>query len=93
MDALNMALLWANQLCLDDSEPLKTDITELRYEQCCELLNNYAYPYSVICSGYISYSRHRFKAEIDGNIVTFNPVRIKMCQCGAIFSVKALRLI
>ena len=73
MDALNMALLWANQLCINDSEPLKTDITELRYEQCCELLNNYAYPYSVICSGYISYSRNRFNAEVDGNIVTFSP--------------------
>ena len=75
MDALNMALLWVNQLCHKDLEPLKEDITELRYKQCCELLNNYAYPYSVICSGYISYSRHRFDAEINGNTVTFNPCK------------------
>lgn len=71
MDALNMALLWANELCTRDTEPLDTGITELRYEQCCELLNDYAYPYSVICSGYISYSRKRFDVEIDDNKVTF----------------------
>ena len=70
MDALNTALLWTNQLCSANPEPIKTDLTELRYAQCCDLLNNYAYPYSVICSGYISYSRHRFSAEIDGNDIT-----------------------
>ncbi len=69
MDALNTALLWTNQLCSANPEPIKTDLTELRYAQCCDLLNNYAYPYSVICSGYISYSRHRFSAEIDGNAI------------------------
>ena len=75
MDALNTALLWTNQLCSANPEPIKTDLTELRYAQCCDLLNNYAYPYSVICSGYISYSRHRFSAEIDGNVIIFNPCK------------------
>lgn len=73
MDALSVALLWADQLCNDDAKPLKKDITEMRYEQCTELLNDYAYPYSVICSGYISYSRKRFDAELNENIVTFKP--------------------
>ena len=75
MDALNIALLWTNQLCSANPEPIKTDLTELRYAQCCDLLNNYAYPYSVICSGYISYSRHRFSAEIEGNVIIFNPCK------------------
>ena len=73
MDALNISLLWADQLCHKDTESLRTVITETRYEECCELLTKYAYPYSVICSGYISYSRKRFDAEITGNRVTFNP--------------------
>lgn len=73
MDSLNIGLLWADNLCLDNEEPLKTDISELRYTQCCDLLTNYANPYSVICSGYISYSRNRFTATVKDNIVTFNP--------------------
>ncbi len=73
MDALNMSLLWADQLCAKDMQPLDTEISETRYKQCCELLNDYAYPYSVICSGYISYSRKRFSVEIEDNKVTFIP--------------------
>ena len=73
MDALNTSLLWANELCTKDMRPLDTEITETRYKQCCELLNDYAYPYSVICSGYISYSRKRFAVEIEENRVTFIP--------------------
>lgn len=72
MDALNMALAWINQSCPDKAdETIVQDISEDRYAQCCDFLNQYAYPYSVICSGYISYSRHRFDATIDGNCVTF----------------------
>ena len=73
MDALNISLLWAEELCEKDIQPLNTDLTEARYTQCYELLNKYAYPYSVICSGYISYSRKRFTAEIEDNKVTFIP--------------------
>ena len=73
MDALNTSLLWADQLCVKDMQPLDTAISETRYKQCCELLNDYAYPYSVICSGYISYSRKRFSVEIEDNKVTFIP--------------------
>lgn len=73
MDALNMALLWINQLCQEDREDLlKLDISERRYENCCTLLREYAYPYSVICSGYIGYSRKRFNATVNENCVTFN---------------------
>ena len=71
MDALNMSLLWADQLCAKDMQPLDIEISETRYKQCCKLLNDYAYPYSVICSGYISYSRKRFSVEIEDNKVTF----------------------
>lgn len=73
MDALNVALLWADQLCSEDQDALfKEEISETRYEQCCILLTEYAYPYSVICSGYIAYSRKRFTATVDDNCVTFN---------------------
>ena len=73
MDALNMALQWVEQRCESNdfgNEQLK--ISETRYEQCVDLLIQYAYPYSVICSGYISFSRKRLSAIIDDNIVTFN---------------------
>ena len=73
MDALNMALLWTSQLCSENlDEPFKTNISEERYEQCCTLLREYAYPYSVICSGYIAYSRNRYNAIVNGNCVIFN---------------------
>lgn len=73
MDALNMALAWINQSCLDkENEIVELDISEERYVQCCDFLNKYAYPYSVICSGYIAYSRNRFDASINGNCVTFD---------------------
>ena len=73
MDALNMALSWINQSCPDKTdEVIVYDISETRYEQCCDFLNQYAYPYSVICSGYIAYSRKRFDATVDGTCVTFD---------------------
>ena len=73
MDALNMALQWVEQKCdLDTSGILYTDISEERYKQCISLLTDYAYPYSVICSGYISFSRKRFSATVDNNVVTFS---------------------
>lgn len=73
MDALNIALIWSNQLCLNDQDELfRTELSEKRYEDCCVLLREYAYPYSLICSGYIAYSRDRFKATVNGNRVTFD---------------------
>ena len=73
MDALNVALQWVDKLCLEDHDkPIRSDITETRYEQCCALLTEYAYVYSAICSGYIAYSRKRFDAVVDDHCVTFN---------------------
>ncbi len=73
MDALNMAFTWINQSCPVESDgDIEMDISENRYAQCCDLLNQYAYPYSVISSGYISYSRKRFDATVDSDCVTFN---------------------
>lgn len=73
MDALNMALAWVNQSCPDKAdEVIVYDISETRYAQCCDFLNQYAYPYSAICSGYIAYSRKRFDATVDGTCVTFD---------------------
>lgn len=73
MDALNMALIWINQLCSDnDGEIIQYDISETEYAHCCDFLNHYAYPYSVVCSGYIAHSQGRFDATIDGNCVTFD---------------------
>lgn len=73
MDALNMALIWSSQLCPNDQDKLlRTELSEKRYDQCRILLNEYAYPYSVICSGYIAYSRDRFKATVNDNCVTFD---------------------
>lgn len=73
MDALNTALIWVYESCSDEAdEAIEYDIWENRYEQCCDLLNHYAYPYSVICSAYIAFSRKRFDATVDGNCVTFD---------------------
>ena len=73
MDALNQALHWVEESELSNaSDAIVFDISKERYLQCVSLLNDYAYPYSVICSGYIAYSRKRFVAEIDGNTVTFD---------------------
>ena len=73
MDALNQALNWVNDSSLSVSEiPINSMIEESRYENCVSLLKDYAWPYSVICSGYISYSRQRLTAVVNGNDVTFN---------------------
>ncbi len=73
MDALNMALYWTDQLCQNDQgEKINIDISEERYNNCCILLKEHAFPYSTICSGYIAYSRKRFEATVEGNCVTFN---------------------
>ena len=72
MDSLNQALNW-----VEHSESVSTDgliqrtISEERYEQCASFLNDYAYPYSLICSGYISYSRRRLSAKVEDNTVSF----------------------
>ena len=73
MDALNMALTWINKLCpISNDSAIQLEISEECNQQCSDLLNNYAYPYSVICSGYIAYSRKRFSANVIDNCVTFN---------------------
>lgn len=73
MDALNQALYWVEKSELPNTtSPIVTEISEARYNQCISLLTDYAYPYSVICSGYISYSRERLIARVDNDTVTFD---------------------
>ncbi len=73
MDALNQALYWVEKSDLPTATvQISTNISEERYNQCASLLTDYAYPYSVICSGYISFSRKRLVAKVDGNTVTFD---------------------
>lgn len=73
MDALNQALYWVEKSDLPTTTvQITTDISEQRYGQCVSLLIDYAYPYSVICSGYISFSRNRLVAKVDANIITFD---------------------
>lgn len=73
MDALNMALLWVEQCAKGKREnDFDLNVTEESYKQCVSLLNDYAYPYSTICSSYISYSRKRMVVDIEDNTVTFN---------------------
>lgn len=73
MDALNQALYWVEKSDLPTTTvQIVTDISEARYNQCVSLLTDYAYRYSVICSGYISFSRKRLVAKVDGNTVTFD---------------------
>ncbi len=72
MDALNEALIWIDQLCVDDPARTEWELSESNYNSCLDLLKNYAYPYCVVCSGYISYSRDKYDAFVDGNCVTFN---------------------
>ena len=72
MDALNTALSWAYRLSGKNRiEYINENISKKRFEECISLLNDYALPYSVLCSGYIAYSRNRLTAEIDGSVVTF----------------------
>lgn len=73
MDALNQALYWVEKSNLPSVDAqINIDISKERYEQCVSLLTEYAYPYSVICSGYISFSRKRLIANVDNNTVTFD---------------------
>ena len=73
MDSLNMALTWINELCpVSTDSIIQLEMSEECNQQCCDLLHNYAYPYSVICSGYIAYSRKRFCANVIDNCVTFD---------------------
>lgn len=73
MDALNQALFWVEKSDLPTATVhIATNISEERYKQCVSLLTDYAYPYSVICSGYISFSRKRLIAKVNGNTVTFD---------------------
>ena len=72
MDALNQALNWVENSSLNCSdEPIDSKISEERYKQCVSFLTDYAYPYSIICSGYISYSRKRLDVAIEDSNVTF----------------------
>ena len=71
MDALNQALNWIeNSDLLTSADTIDFNISESRYNQCASFLNEYAYPYSLICSGYISFSRKRLLADVVGNQVT-----------------------
>lgn len=73
MDALNTALLWTYDQC--DRKEAHVEIgkiTEDCFNQCISLLNEYALPYSNLCSAYIAFSRKRLTAEIDDKQVTFN---------------------
>lgn len=73
MDALNQTLNWVHNSSLNSSEvPINSKNEESRYENCASLINDYALPYSVICSGYISYSRKRLIASVEENNVTFD---------------------
>ncbi len=73
MDALNQALNWVHNSSLNSlGVPFNSRIEESRYENCVSLINDYALPYSVICSGYISYSRKRLIASVEENNVTFD---------------------
>ena len=73
VDALNQALIWVEKSPLPNNDSgIKYNISDERYLLCQSFLNEYAYPYSVICSGYISYSRKRLTAEVRDKTVTFN---------------------
>ena len=73
MDALNIALTWINKLCpVSTDSTIQMEVSDECNQQCCDLLYKYAYPYSVICSGYIAYSRNRFSANVVDNCVTFD---------------------
>ncbi len=73
MDTLNTALTWINELCPVSADcTIQLEISNKHNQQCCDLLYNYAYPYSVICSGYIAYSRKRFNADVVDNCITFD---------------------
>ena len=54
MDALNQALLWVEMNdSLSTETDIETEMTEHRYNLGSSFLTEYAFPYSVICSGYI----------------------------------------
>lgn len=72
MDALNIALIWADSLCIEDNTDIDAHISDDIYRDSCELLYDYAYPYSVICTGYISYSRNSYDATVNDNTVIFD---------------------
>ncbi|HCA30456.1 hypothetical protein INP51_09140 [Blautia liquoris] len=72
MDALNQALNWlGNSTLALSEEKINSNLSEERYKECTSFLTHYAYPYSLICSGYISFSRKRLDARVEGNKVTF----------------------
>ena len=74
MDSLNVCLKWIDESISDDNSTVSLDISEQEYQNGVSLLNEYANPYSLICSGYISFSRGRLSADIQNNTVTFNNV-------------------
>lgn len=74
MDSLNVCLKWIDEKIEDDTSSIDINISEDEYNKAISLLNEYANPYSLICSGYISFSRGRLSADIQNNTVTFNNV-------------------
>ena len=64
MDSLNICLKWIDESISDDNSTVSLDISEQEYQNGVSLLNEYANPYSLICSGYISFSRGRLSADI-----------------------------
>lgn len=74
MDSLNVCLKWIDERIDDDTSQISINISEDECNKAISLLNDYANPYSLICSGYISFSRNRLSADIQNNTVTFNNV-------------------
>lgn len=74
MDSLNVCLKWIDESIDDDTSQISLNISEDEYNKGISLLNDYANPYSLICSGYISFSRGRLSADIQNDTVTFNNV-------------------
>lgn len=74
MDSLNICLKWINENIADDTSQISFDISEDEYKMGISLLDDYANPYSLICSGYISFSRGRLSADIQNNTITFDNV-------------------
>lgn len=72
MDSLNISLKWIDEKLDDDTSSISLNISEDEYNKGLSLLKEYANPYSLICSGYISFSRGRLSVDVDNNIITFN---------------------
>lgn len=74
MDSLNVCLKWIEENISENNSSVSLDISEQDYKNGASLLNEYANPYSLICSGYISFSRGRLSADIQNNTIIFSNV-------------------